>query len=111
MKLIEYKCPFHIFSSGEKKLLLIFCISSWLQKPENGSYETLVLPCGLNIKQEDSILGDQKNSHGKPKEDAALFKMKRNNRKKCRREKLHHSRICKIRESDDVERPFFLPLK
>lgn len=51
MKLIEYKYPFCVFSSGEKKLLLIFCVSSWLQKPENGSYETLILPCGLNISE------------------------------------------------------------
>jgi len=55
---VEYRCLFCISSSGEKKLLLVFCVSSWLQKPENGSYETLVLPCGLNIKEEDSILGD-----------------------------------------------------
>lgn len=47
MKLTEYKCPFCIFPSGENKLLLIFCKSSWLQKSENGSYETLILPCGL----------------------------------------------------------------
>lgn len=60
------------------------------------------------ILAKDSIFGDQKNSHGKPKEDAALFKMKGNNSKKCGREKLHHSRIFKFRESEDLECPFFL---
>lgn len=50
LKLMEYKCPFCIFSREDKKLSLAFCVSSWLQKPTNDSYAKLILHFELNIK-------------------------------------------------------------
>lgn len=76
----------------KETVVSILYIKMATKKTENGSYEALILFCGHNIKKEDSIL--------------ALFKIRGNSIKKCRRKSCIIAEFINL-ENLRIRRSFF----